>query len=107
MESGGMEIYLRSCVGHDMTCEQGHVVLDNGADIWTGCCDTDNCNVFDPRDVLSIETTTTTDLPTTTTKLETTTTELADTTTDVGDGLRCVRCTNLIGPMGEIGDANQ
>merc|ERR1719348_2950677 len=53
-EEGELEqLWLRTCLGVDMTCEQGVVEMETGVELWTHCCDDgDNCNNIDPRDVI-------------------------------------------------------
>merc|ERR1719348_1303389 len=85
-----------------MTCDEGHAVYGEDNDYWTSCCDTDNCNSYDPRDVLPTETQ---PAETDTTAVETTT-ELGTTeevTTDSdATGIKCLVChTNTGEPTEE------
>merc|ERR1719347_176665 len=72
-------IFLRSCVSPPpMTCEEGYMQFGDNDEVWTACCDTDNCNDYDPRDVV--------DTPTTT--------DTTDTTKGPYTGQRCYQCSN-------------
>merc|ERR1711892_1035898 len=88
--SDGNEVWLRSCVAPaPMTCESGY--MDSGEnglgkrrEVWTLCCDIDNCNNNDPRDVL------TTEAPTE----PTTTTEIEETTEVPDEHMKCYFCSS-------------
>merc|ERR1711935_391033 len=71
------EIYLRSCVAPSpMTCEEGYESYGNSGEVWTVCCEGDNCNDYDPKAYLSSP-----DAPITTTEPE-------------GPGIMCYRCAS-------------
>merc|ERR1719402_1113478 len=69
-QPSGEELWIRSCLAAPpMTCDAGHVVLEEtGAEYWTLCCDENGCNTEDPRDTADTTTTTTTRTTTTTTE---------------------------------------
>merc|ERR1711937_19682 len=75
-----MEVWIRSCTAPaPMTCESGYTDYGESGEFWTLCCDTDNCNHYDPRDDFE----------------QTTTTEPQETTTEESpEGLSCYFCAS-------------
>jgi len=52
-DTDGVEQVFRSCIGEYMTCVEGYSNLGGSGELWTTCCETDNCNDDNPKDAFS------------------------------------------------------
>jgi len=49
-DADGEVQYFRSCIGKYMTCVDGYGDYGESGELWTSCCNEDNCNDDDPKE---------------------------------------------------------